>query len=85
MLKRIALWPPSEEWPTWWVLYVMARVSWFGARLASDTLLLQMLVAGAIVSALWPLGMAFTRWLRARLSDDSGGDQACRRSEGSVG
>lgn len=58
----------------------MVRLSWFGAGLASYALLLQMRISGAIVSILWPLGMAFTRRLRARLNHDSDGDRTGRTS-----
>jgi hypothetical protein len=87
MIKRIVLWPHSEDWPTWWLLLIALRLSWFGASLTRDALPLvgEMLVAGAIFFVTWPLTLALTRWLRTRLGDDPGGGRTGRRSEGSLG
>lgn len=87
MVRRIVLWPSSDNWPTWWLFFLTLRLSWFGARLTSDALPFvgEMLVAAVIVLALWPVAMAITRWLRARLDDGGGGGRAPRRREGSLG
>jgi hypothetical protein len=71
VINHIILWPPSDDWPTWWLLLIIVRLSWFGARLTSDAMpfVAEMLVAGTIFFVTWPLALALSRWLRTRLGD----------------
>ena len=87
MLKRVLLWPSTDDWPLWWLLFINLQVSWFGGGLARDPLPLvgAMIVSGIIFFVLWPPALALSRWLRLRSDGESGDGQGGGHPERPLG